>query len=60
MNFRNSGLYERLALSREKDEVMKLASEGNVITKPQDIMKQPTVLEFLWLDEKAKYVESDL
>ena len=56
----NSSLYERLALSRDKDEVMRLASEGNVITKPQDIVKQPTVLEFLGLDEKAKYVESDL
>ncbi|MDE6606841.1 MAG: DUF1016 domain-containing protein, partial [Lachnospiraceae bacterium] len=56
----NSSLYERLAMSREKDEVMRLASEGNVITKPQDIVKQPTVLEFLGLDEKAKYVESDL
>ena len=29
----NSSLYERLALSREKSEVMRLASEGNVITK---------------------------
>lgn len=56
----NSSLYERLALSREKDEVIRLASEGNVITKPQDIVKQPTVLEFLGLDEQAKYVESDL
>lgn len=56
----NSILYERLALSREKDEVIRLASEGNIITKPQDIVKQPTVLEFLGLDEKAKYVESDL
>ena len=56
----NSSLYERLALSREKDQVLRLASEGNVITKPQDIVKQPAVLEFLGLDEKAKYVESDL
>ena len=56
----NSSLYERLALSREKDEVLRLASEGNIIARPQDIVKQPTVLEFLGLDEKAKYVESDL
>ena len=56
----NSSLYERIALSREKDEVRRLASEGNVIVRPQDIVKQPTVLEFLGLDEKAKYVESDL
>ncbi len=56
----NSNLYERLTLSRDKDEVMRLAKEGNVITKPQDIVKQPTVLEFLGLEETAKYVESDL
>ncbi len=36
----NSSLYERLALSRDKDEVMRLAKEGNVIAKPQDIVKQ--------------------
>ncbi len=56
----NSSLYERLALSRDKDEVMRLAKEGNVITKPQDIVKQPTVLEFLGLEEKTKYSESEL
>ena len=56
----NSSLYERLALCREKGEVLRLASEGNIVTRPQDIVKQPTVLEFLGLDEKAKFVESDL
>lgn len=56
----NSSLYERFALSREKGEVLRLASEGNIVTRPQDIVKQPTVLEFLGLDEKAKFVESDL
>ena len=55
-----SSLYERLALSRDKDEVMRLAKEGNVIEKPQDIVKQPTVLEFLGLEEKASYSESTL
>ena len=56
----HSSLYERLALSREKGEVLRLASEGNIVTRPQDIVKQPTVLEFLGLDEKARFVESDL
>ena len=56
----NSSLYERIALSRKKDEVLRLASEGNVVSKPQDIVKQPTVLEFLGLEEKEKYAESDL
>ena len=56
----NSSLYERLALSKDKDAVMRLAREGNVIANPKDIVKQPTVLEFLGLEEKAEYSESDL
>lgn len=56
----NSSLYERLALSRDKDAVMRLAREGNVIANPKDIVKEPTVLEFLGLEEKAEYSESDL
>ncbi len=55
-----SSLYERLALSRDKDEVRKLAKEGQVIDHPQDVIKNPYVLEFLELDEKAKYSENDL
>ena len=56
----NSSLYERLALSRDKKEVMRLASEGITIEKPSDVVKQPTVLEFLGLEERAAYSESDL
>lgn len=55
-----SSLYERIALSRNKDEVMNLANEGNIIAKPEHLMKEPTVLEFLGLEEKDKYTESDL
>jgi predicted nuclease of restriction endonuclease-like (RecB) superfamily len=56
----DSGLYERLALSRDKDGVRKLAQKGQIITKPQDVIKNPYVLEFLGLDEKARYSESEL
>jgi predicted nuclease of restriction endonuclease-like (RecB) superfamily len=56
----NASLYERLALSRDKDKVHKLSQEGQIITKPDDLLKEPYVLEFLGLDEKAKYSESDL
>lgn len=56
----NSSLYERLALSRDKDGVMRLAREGNVIEKPADIVKQPTVLEFLGLEESEKFSETNL
>lgn len=56
----NSSLYERLALSKDKKEVMQLATKGDVIAKPSDIVKQPTVLEFLGLEERASYSETDL
>ncbi len=55
-----SALYERLALSRDKDKVKRLAAEGQVIERPEDVLKEPYVLEFLGLDEKADYSESDL
>mgnify|MGYP000166839786 CR=1 FL=1 len=56
----NSSLYERLALSRNKKEVKQLSRKGQIIEKPDDMLKNPYVLEFLGLDEKAKYSESDL
>ena len=56
----NRSLYERLALSRNKDGVMRLASEGQVVEKPQDVLKNPLVLEFLGMEEKATYSETDL
>jgi len=55
-----SGLYERLALSKDKDGVRQLAKEGQIIVKPEDMLKEPYVLEFLGLDEKAGYSESDM
>lgn len=55
-----SGLYERLALSRDKDEVMRLATEGQVVEKPADIIKDPLVLEFCGLKPEASYSETDL
>jgi predicted nuclease of restriction endonuclease-like (RecB) superfamily len=56
----SSSLYERLALSRDKDKVLQLANEGQLLAKPNDILKNPFVLEFLDMDEKADYSESDL
>lgn len=55
-----SGLYERLALSRDKDEVMRLATEGQIVEKPSDIIKDPLVLEFCGLKPDASYSETDL
>jgi predicted nuclease of restriction endonuclease-like (RecB) superfamily len=55
-----SSLYERLALSRDKQEIRRLATEGQVVKKAADLIKNPLVLEFLGLDERPHYSEGDL
>lgn len=56
----DSSLYERLSLSRNKGEVAKLSEQGQQIEKPADVLKDPYILEFLGLEEKSSYSESDL
>jgi predicted nuclease of restriction endonuclease-like (RecB) superfamily len=56
----NSLLYERLDLSRDKKGLMRLAKKGQEIQTPQDVFKDPLVIEFLGLPEAPKLVETDL
>ena len=55
-----SCLYERLARSRDKKRIRKLAEEGHTVTQPADVLRNPLVLEFLGIDEKPGYSETDL
>jgi len=56
----NSLLYERLALSRDKKGLMRLAVKGHEVQKPADVFKDPVVMEFLGLPESPRLVETDL
>ena len=56
----DSSLYERLALSSDKEKVKKLALVGQQVETVADIIKDPLVVEFLGLDEQTEYLESDL
>ncbi len=56
----DSSLYERLALSTDKDKVYRLALEGQKMEKSKDAVKDPYVLEFLGLKELPEYSESEL
>lgn len=56
----NTGLYQRLALSKEKEKVKELALKGHIIEKASDLIKDPYVLEFLGLDEHSQYSENEL
>ncbi len=55
-----SMLFHRLALSKDKETVLALAKEGHITTKPEDVVKDPYVLEFLNLPELPVYKEGDL
>ena len=56
----SSSLYERLALSRDKEKIKELSERGQVVDRPKDILKNPYVLEFLELEEHTSYSEHQL
>ena len=56
----SSLLYERLALSKDKKGLMRLATRGHEVQQPVDVFKDPMVMEFLGLPESPKLVESRL
>lgn len=49
----NSSLYERLALSKDKEKIKQLSTKGQLIDLPSDLIKQPYILEFLGLKEES-------
>jgi predicted nuclease of restriction endonuclease-like (RecB) superfamily len=56
----SSSLYERLALSRNKEEIRRLTEQGLVVETAADLIKNPLVLEFLDMEEKLCWSENDL
>jgi predicted nuclease of restriction endonuclease-like (RecB) superfamily len=56
----NSLLFERIALSKDKKKVKELSIKGQLIRTPEDLVKDPYVLEFLGLKEDNKHLEKDL
>jgi predicted nuclease of restriction endonuclease-like (RecB) superfamily len=50
----------RLAVSKDKDAILQLAQKGQIVEKPEDIIRDPYVLEFLHIPEIQKFSESKL
>ena len=53
-------LFERLTLSKNKEEILQITDKGIKITEPSDLVKDPYVLEFLNLKQNAALYEKDL
>ena len=57
---KDSALFQRLALSKDKEGILKLSQQGQIIDNEEDLVKDPYVLEFLGLPEKSRYTEKQL
>jgi len=55
-----SMLFNRLALSKDKEGVLELSLNGIEIQQAEDIIKDPYVLEFLNIPQDYRYFESEL
>lgn len=56
----NSMLFERIALSKDKKSILKLAEKGQIFEKGYDLLKEPYILEFLGIPENNQYSEKEL
>ena len=57
---KDSGLFMKLALSKDKEGILQLAHQGQQIQTPEDVVKDTYTLEFLGIEDKSRYKESDL
>lgn len=57
---RKSGLFHRLALSKNKEEILELAKQGQMIKSEDDLIKDPYIFEFLGIAENTDYTENDI
>lgn len=57
---KKASLFLRLAVSKDKEGILKLAEQGQIIEKPTDLIRDPYVLEFLKIPEPYHLTETDL
>lgn len=57
---KKSSLFLRLAASKDKEGILKLAKHGQIIEKPNDLIREPYVLEFLKIPEPYHLSETEL
>ncbi len=57
---KKSSLFLRLASSKNKDEILQLSKQGQIVERPEDIIREPYVLDFLQIPEPFNISESEL
>lgn len=57
---KKSGLFHRLAIGKDKDQILELSKKGQIIKSEEDFIKNPYVFEFLNFPENYQYTETDI
>lgn len=57
---KESALYLRLALSKDKKGVLELSAQGQKLDSPHDVLRDPYIFEFLDIPESEKLHETEL
>lgn len=57
---KKSSLFLRLAVSKDKEGILKLAHEGQMLKNPTDLIREPYILEFLKIPEPYHLCETEL
>ncbi len=57
---KNTSLFLRLAASKDKEGILKLAQQGQIIQTPSDLIREPYILDFLKIPEPYHLSETDL
>ena len=57
---KKASLFLRLAVSKDKEGILQLAKQGQIVENPNDLIRDPYVLEFLNIPEPYHLSETDL
>ncbi len=57
---KKSGLFHRIALNKNKEEILELSKQGQIVKSENDLIKDPYVFEFLGIPENYEYTETDI
>ena len=60
MRPKKSSLFLRLAAGKDKDAILQLASQGQIVLEPADLLRDPYVFEFLKIPEPHHVSETNL
>lgn len=57
---KKTGLFHRLAIGKDKAEILELSRQGQIIKSEEDFIKNPHVFEFMSFPENHQYTETDI